>query len=203
MEWALALVGTTAALATASVLLVQAGLVSRRPQVVDDLPPYGDELRALPPYDDQPSDRTHSGQPYGGPGWYPPPSPDGAYVAATESWGGFVGEGIVGFVMDRPFIHSVGVWNTRSGVFVRVLSIKEADPHSGIAHRYAWSKDSKALLIYGSGRLADDYERVMNLCVVYLPHTDKLYRLATCPSLNSEQEATTPQNNKMQLTSPG
>jgi hypothetical protein len=184
MAWALALVATTSAVAAASVMSVHAGLVSRRPQVVDDLPTYGDELRALPPYGDSPSDAARPGPAYGGPGWYPRSSPDGAYVAATESWGGFVGEVVLGLVIDRPFIHSVGVWNEHSGHFVRVLSIKEADPHSGIAHRYAWSRDSKALLIYGSGRLSDDYEKVLRLCVVYLPHTDELYRLATCPGLN-------------------
>jgi hypothetical protein len=111
-------------------------------------------------------------------------SPDGRYVAATESWGGFLGEVILGFVIDRPFIHSVGVWHESAKRFVRVVSIKEADPHSGIAHRYVWSKDSKALLIHGSGRLPDDYERIVNLCMVYLPEADALFRLTRCPGLN-------------------
>jgi hypothetical protein len=184
MAWALTLVATTAAVVVASALSVQSGLVARSPRVVDDLPPYGDELRALPGYGDSASVNAESGLPYAGPGRYARRSPDGTYVAATESWGGFLGEVILGLAIDRPFIHSVGVWHERAGRFVRVLSIKEADPHSGIAHRYAWSKDSKALLIFGSGRLADDYERVMNLCVVYLPETDALHRLSKCPGLD-------------------
>jgi hypothetical protein len=61
------------------------------------------------------------------------------------------------------------------------LSIKEADPHSGIAHRYAWSRDSRALLIYGSSRLPEDYETIRTLCIVYLPKRNELYRLRNCP----------------------
>ena len=180
--WILALVTTTAAV-VASALSVQAGLVARSPQVVADLPPYGNELRAIPRYGDSPSE-VGLGQRYDGPGWYPRRSPDGAYVAATESWGGFLGEAVLGLLIDRPFIHTIGVWDEQTDRFLRVLSIKEADPHSGIAHRYAWSKDSKALLIYGSGRLPDDYEQILSLCVVYLPATDALYRLTECPGLN-------------------
>jgi hypothetical protein len=181
--WILALASTAATVA-ASAVSVQSGLVARNPRVLDDLPPYGDELRALPPYADYPSKDTETRQPYDGPGWYPRRSPDGRHVAATESWGGFIGEVVLGMVIERPFIHTVGVWDESGDRFVRVVSIKEADPHSGIAHRYAWSKDSKALLIYGSGRLPDAYEQIVKLCLVYVPEDDALYRLTACPALN-------------------
>jgi hypothetical protein len=67
---------------------------------------------------------------------------------------------------------------------VRVVSIEEADPHSGIAHRYVWSKDSKALLIYGWGRLPDDYDQIVKLCLVYLPEGDALHRLTACSAVD-------------------
>jgi len=48
-----------------------------------------------------------------------------------------------------------------------VMSIKD-DPHSGIAHRYAWSADSRALLIHGTGRLSEwDDSSITDLCLVY------------------------------------
>jgi hypothetical protein len=152
-----------------------ADVVRRRSQVIDDLPPYGEELRRVPPYGD-----THGvDNSYSGPGWYPCRSPNGRRVAVTLSW---MAPSIpVGFITDRPFLHTVVVWNQRTERLKPIVSIMEADPHSGIAHRYTWSQDSRALLIHGSGRLPEDYAEVLELCVVYLPGDDMLYRLRNCP----------------------
>jgi len=158
-------------------------LVRRSPRAIADLPSYGDELRSLDIYSDSPScDDANGGvESYRGPGWYPRRSPNGERVAVTTSWGAGAPNVILGLLIDRPFYHTVGVWDARAGRITPIVSIKEADPHSGIAHRYAWSRDSRALLIVGSGRLPDDYDAVVELCLVYLPAADQLYRLSRCP----------------------
>lgn len=158
-------------------------LVRRHARVVADLPPYGDELRSLDVFSDSPSceDSNASADAYRGPGWYPRRSPDGHRVAITSSWSAGLSTAVLGLVMDRPFYHTVGAWDARAGQVTPIVSIKEADPHSGIAHRYAWSRDSRALLIVGSGRLPNDYDSVVELCLVYLPVADQLYRLSQCP----------------------
>jgi hypothetical protein len=168
-------------LGASSWVAVHHGLAETAPVSVDDLPPYGDELRSIPRYGDSPSERI---EPYQGPGWYARRSGNGRFVAVTESWrAGVVGELLLGFFIERPFIHTVGVWDEQTHQLTRVLSIEEADPHSGIAHRYAWSSDSQALLIYGAGRLPDDYNRIRILCIVYLPKRKELYCLRNCPEL--------------------
>ncbi len=157
-----------------------ADVVNRRPEVVEDLPPYGDELRSLTPYGD--SGAAKEGPSYKGPGWYQQRSRDGRRAAVTTSWG-YCGV-FLGFLSDRPYIHTIKVWDARSGQLVPVMSVMEADPASGASHEYTWSKDSKALLIHGSGRLQEDYDDVIALCLVYLPEKDELFRLKKCRSLS-------------------
>ena len=152
-----------------------AGVVRRHSKVVDDLPQYGDELRRLPPYTDTGVDDTS----YEGPGWYARRSPDRRQVAVTIS--PKMPSLPLSLVSDRPFLHTVAVWDEPSGHLQPVVSIMEMDPASGIAHRYAWSKDSRALLIHGSGRLPENYSDVIELCVVYVPAEESLYRLRNCP----------------------
>jgi hypothetical protein len=149
-----------------------------------DLPPYGDELRRLEPYAESTSDPDpHRAATYNGPGWYVRRSPDGLHVAVTTSWGGPFAYSFLGLIIDRPFLHTVSVFDEASQRLTPVVSIKEADPASGIAHRYAWSQDSQALLIHGSGGLPEDYTAPVELCLVYLPRTDQLYRISNCPPL--------------------
>ena len=109
---------------------------------------------------------------------------------------------LLSLVVDADFYHTVNVWDVATQRLSPVVSIKEADPHSGIAHRYAWSQDSRALLIYGSGRLAGDYNQPVDLCLVYLPHKDELYRLSSCPEAwqRPESESGRPPNDEIQLT---
>ena len=170
---ALAIVGL-AILAVAARSWLYADVVRRHSQLVDDLPPYGEELRRVPPDSDGVEDGS-----YPGPGWYARRSPDSQRVAVTLSWN--VPGVPAGLITDRPFLHTVAVWDQRTGRVRPVVSIMEADPHSGIAHRYTWSQDSRALLIHGLGRLPEDYDDVLELCVVYLPGNDLLYRLRNCP----------------------
>jgi hypothetical protein len=156
-------------------------LVLRHGIPVQDLPPYGDELRRLEPYAESPSDADpHRSATYNGPGWYVRRSPDGSHVAVTTSWGGPFAYTFLGLIVDRPFIHTVSVFDEQSHQLTPVVSIKEADPASGIAHRYAWSKDSQALLIHGSGGLPEDYGMSISLCLVYLARKDRLYRITNC-----------------------
>ena len=102
-------------------------------------------------------------------------------MAVTTSWLGWWL--LIGFLNDRPFIHNVLVWSRDDRSLKPVVSIKEADPQSGIAHRYAWAADSNALLIRGRGRLPEDFDRPLNLCLAYLLDQDELYRLRDCPEL--------------------
>jgi hypothetical protein len=168
-------IGGLVLLAIAAHLWLYADVVRRHSQVIDDLPPYGDELRQVPRYGN-----THAeDRSYSGPGWYPMRSPDGRRVAVTLSW--IVPSIPIGLITDRPFLHTVAVWDQPTQRLQPVVSIMEADPHSGIAHRYTWSQDSRALLIHGSGRLPENYEDVLELCEAYLPDKDTLYRLRNCP----------------------
>jgi hypothetical protein len=167
-------IGGLLLLAIAARSWLYADVVRRHSELIDDLPPYGDELRQVPPYGD-----THAQDgSYSGPGWYPTRSPDGRRVAVTISWSAPIS---VGLITDRPFLHTVAVWDHARQRLQPVVSIMEADPHSGIAHRYTWSQDSRALLIHGLGRLPENYEDLLELCVVYLPEKDALYRLRNCP----------------------
>jgi hypothetical protein len=180
-------VGLAIALACASAAWAwsraYSSVVRRHSTAVADLPGYGDELRRLEPYGESPSDPDpHRGPTaYAGSGWYSRRSPDGRHVAVTTSWGGVFEYTFLGLVVDRPFYHTVAVWDEKRHSLIPVVSIKESDPASGIAHRYAWSRDSEALLIHGSGSLPEDYATAMELCEVYLPAKDQLFRIKDCP----------------------
>lgn len=162
----------------AAVAWANSSLIVRRASVVDDLPIYGDELRALPPYRDSsgPDEATLPGAP----GRHHRLSPDGKSVAVTTGWDTFRASFLLGFVSDLPFIHSVGVWDLAGKRLAPVVSIKESDPWSGSSHLYAWSKDSQALLIHGSGGLPENDWADMALCLVYIPKRDQLFRLQRC-----------------------
>ena len=155
-----------------------ASLTVRGAAVVDDLPVYGDELRALPMYRD--SAGSDEGPFPGAPGRHHRLSPNGKSLAVTTSWDTIPGSFFLGFVSDLPFMHSVGVWDVIARRLAPVVSIKESDPWSGSSHLYAWSKDSEALLIHGSGGLPETDWKDIDLCLVYLPKNDQLFRLRNC-----------------------
>jgi hypothetical protein len=142
------------------------GAVKRSPQEVTDLPPYGDELRAQelnPPEPKGPSPA------YSGSGHYQRWSPDQSLLAVTTD--------------ARGYYRTVNVWNDRERRLTPVISIEDADHESGRAYRYAWSQDSKALLIYGHGVLPADEQstaRSLKLCLVYVIGRDELYSLDPC-----------------------
>ena len=162
----------------AAVGWANASLTVRAASVVDDLPVYGDELRALPMYRD--SAGPDEGPFPGAPGRHHRRSPNGASLAVTTDWDTIPGSFFLGFVSDLPFMHSVGVWDVASRRLAPVVSIKESDPWSGSSHLYAWSTDSEALLIHGSGGLPENQWKDMDLCLVYLPKKDQLFRLRSC-----------------------
>ena len=68
-------------------------------------------------------------------------SPDrraAAYVSSQQ--GGLTGGGF----------HTIYVWDLETDERKAVMSLWEVDPGSGISFRYAWTRDSRALLIAGS-----------------------------------------------------
>jgi hypothetical protein len=79
-------------------------------------------------------------------------------------------------VADR--YHTVTILDGTSGVVTPVVSVEEADPGSGYAHRLAWSTDSRVLLIGGSGRLGGGPAKP--LCVEYEVGTNDLRQREPC-----------------------
>jgi hypothetical protein len=162
---------------------VNSNLCARVPKRVEDLPPYGNEVRALPRYGNFHPPEEREGAPgYSGRGRHPFRSPDRRYVAVTTSSERPVAR-LLGLVWDAPWYHTVTVVEESTGRAVPVVSIKEAEPGSGAGHHYRWSKDSAALLMFGVGGLPENYNDVVAICLVYLPRTDELFRLTNCPAL--------------------
>jgi hypothetical protein len=133
-------------------------------QVVDDLPPYGEELRA----------RAREGEERPNPPGAPTdPGPDRA-----PSWSADLKLVAVDAVED-DYWHTVEVWNRESGARDLIISIREHDPESGRSHRYSWSADSRVLFIYGWGPLRQNRSPGA-LCLAYLAAEKKLYQLRGC-----------------------
>jgi len=171
------------------------GVVKRSPHLAEDLPTYGEELRNIPPYDDTISSaqlqevNQPAFPPYSGPGYYLRWSANRSFLAVTTDWDerehlllppprpGSPLRSLLQLVTDSDFYHTINVWDERDRHLTPVTSVREADPGSGCSHRYAWSQDSEALLIYGK---ESSDNSVSELCLVYLTRRDELYRLARC-----------------------
>ena len=66
---------------------------------------------------------------------------------------------------------------------IRVLSLAEADPGSGLSFGYHWSRDSAALAISGACRGFEPYggpdgQQDLEIALVYQVATDELYSLS-------------------------
>jgi hypothetical protein len=142
-------------------------IVRRQPRRVHDIRPYGEELRSQELNPPEPQGPV---PPYSVPGHYLRWTADHSWAATTADAGGY--------------FRTISVWSGRDKRLTQVISIKDADPESGRAYRYAWSRDSKALLIYGSGSLpTEDGSGTVfldKICLVYLPDDGELYRLESC-----------------------
>ena len=137
-------------------------VVVREPDIVADVPIYGDELRAQelnPPEQASPYK-------YEGPGHYVRWAPDGAFAAVTTR--------------SRGYFRTVTIWNAQQEQRNPLISIEDIDPGSGRAYRYAWSADGRALLIYGFGKLAGSKGDGDRVCLVFVPKEDELYRIDPC-----------------------
>jgi hypothetical protein len=91
-------------------------------------------------------------------------SPDARYVASN--------------VMVAETYHTVGVRARSGGSTVQVVSIREADPHSGRSHYVRWSAGSRALLVGGGGSLYGRHSK--RLCLVYVIDDDALLEAKPC-----------------------
>jgi hypothetical protein len=142
------------------------GIVTRAPIEVLDVPGYGDELRSMELNPPEPA----SAREYTGPGYYVRWAPSGRIAAVSTD--------------ARGYYRTVSVWDDLQRRRSAVVSVEDGDPGSGRAYRYAWSRDGKALLIYGHGRLADGSEVVPDertrLCLVYMVAEDRLSRIFPC-----------------------
>jgi hypothetical protein len=81
---------------------------------------------------------------------------------------------------------TINVWDSRNERLAAVVSIQESDPGSGASHAVAWSGDSRALLIFGRGRLP--FETEGPLCLVYVPEAAALYRITPCVSERAAEQ---------------
>jgi hypothetical protein len=144
------------------------GLVTRAPQRVSDVPRYGDELRGIEELNlPEPAEPTPV---YSGGGYYLRWSPNRSRLALTMN--------------DGDHYRTIHVWDARKRQLKSVVSIRDLDPGSGRDYRYVWSRNSKALLIYGGGELATDQPygrfRVGKLCMVYVAGRDELSWISPC-----------------------
>ena len=141
------------------------GIVTRVPVEVADVPEYGDELRSMQLNPPEPPGRQYSG-----PGYYVRWAPNGKVAAITTD--------------SRGYYRTISIWDEERRARSPVISVEDGDPESGRAYRYAWSRDSAALLVYGHGRLADGSRSVPDertrICLVYKVAEDSLHRIFPC-----------------------
>jgi len=74
------------------------------------------------------------------------------------------------------------LWRSGSQNGEIVLAIQEADEGSGTSHTYQWSRDSKAVFIFGSGRPVG-HSFLRNAALVYLVDQKQLYWVDLTPLL--------------------
>ena len=120
---------------------------------------------------------------YSGPGHLVRYSGDGAWVAVTVDGCSDGFRGVVDTLLgsERCYVHNIEV-RSASGAGPRsILTVYDKEPGSGSAHRYRWSEDSKALLLFGEAGLLEHPDRAVDLCFVYQVGPDELLRLAECP----------------------
>jgi hypothetical protein len=117
-------------------------------------------------------------------------SPDGIYVASTTNMcrgdDGSVWCVLVGH--EHCFVHDIQVTSTRDQRTIGVLTVRDHEPGSGSYHQLAWSKDSKALLIYGFADLPDAGSSHGELCMIYEAGADKL-NAVPCPEIQSKPDS--------------
>ena len=73
----------------------------------------------------------------------------------------------------------VSVTDVATGQRIRVITIREADPGSGVSYGFAWTSDSRVLLMRGSGSFRGEVPRPF--CLAYVVATDELLRADDCP----------------------
>ena len=120
---------------------------------------------------------------YSGPGNLIRYSGDGKWVAMTVDDCSEGPQRIVGKLLDSQhcYTHNIEVLGLPGRERRSVLTVYDKEPGSGSAHRYRWSEDSKALLVFGEAGLRDHPERSVDLCFVYDVAADELTRMAQCP----------------------
>jgi hypothetical protein len=167
---------------------------AREPMLVDDIAVYGDSLRALPLYENAQEIGSQPPPKYPGPGSGVRWSPDRRFAAVTTDWDdnfhllppprrGTTARSNLDLVTDATCSHTVAVWERDRGVLRPVVTTRESDCLSGTSHKYVWSADSQALLVYGIESTSPG--SVRRLCVVYLVHPGQAYRLNRCPKPRS------------------
>ncbi|HYW32800.1 MAG TPA: hypothetical protein VE869_14975 [Gemmatimonas sp.] len=75
--------------------------------------------------------------------------------------------------------HTTYVWSIRDGRLHPVVSLQESDPGSGRSYLLNWSRDGRALLITGNGRLPFRW-RWEPLALAYIIESGTLQKLPSC-----------------------
>ncbi len=71
-----------------------------------------------------------------------------------------------------------------------VLVLQESDPGSGTSHDWQWSRDSKAVFIYGSGTPAG-HDHTNSLALIYAVEQRTLYSIDLSQHLSKRLKAET------------
>jgi hypothetical protein len=82
----------------------------------------------------------------------------------------------------RNYYHEIMISSGLATAPVTVLILQEADPGSGTSHDWRWSRDSKAVFIYGSGELAGRAWS-SEFMIIYLVDRRALYSVNLRPFL--------------------
>jgi hypothetical protein len=121
------------------------------------------------------SAQWNTGEPLSEPVFYfpfvsgPMPSPDGVFFLIQNH---NLKDGFHELILSRTGDQTAEI----------ILVIQEADPGSGTSHAYQWSRDSKAVFVYGSGRPAGQ-SLLRNAALVYDVDEKLLYSVDIAPLL--------------------
>ncbi len=76
----------------------------------------------------------------------------------------------------RNDYHEITLSRGPTTVAETVLVLQEGDPGSGTSHDWQWSRDSKAVFIYGSGTPAG-HDHTNSLALIYVVEQRTLYSI--------------------------
>jgi hypothetical protein len=90
----------------------------------------------------------------------------------------------------RNDYHEITLSSEQGAVAETVLILQEGDPGSGTSHDWQWSRDSKAVFIYGRGTPAG-HVHTNNLALIYVVEQRTLYSIDLAQQMSKRLNANT------------